>query len=310
MNITIRQIEAFLAVAQLGGFTRAAERIHLTQSGISVLIRELEVQLKVRLFDRTTRAVQLTEAGKEFFPFAEKAMAELQTALDNTQDLLAKKRGRLILAAPPLIASHLLPPVVAKFREKYSGVTIVLKDLLADEILLRVRSGEVDFGIGTFHRLDDELTSTSLIADSLILVCPKGHPLAKKRRVNWKDLAGHPLISLDRHSSLRHLVDSTLEAAGCLDVPAHEVSFITTAIGMVEAGLGIAVLPSYVLLSTRHSNVNTHRIAEPTVSREISIISKRGRSLSPAAESFTDFARQYIKSSLSLGRLATGSRAR
>jgi len=295
MNITLRQIEAFLAVAQLEGFTRAAERIHLTQSAISVLIRELEEQIGVRLFDRTTRAVRLTEAGKEFFPFAEKALAELQTALHNTRDLIAKKRGRLVLAAPPLIASHLLPPVMAKFQEMYPGVAIVLKDLRADDILLRVRSGEVDFGVGTFHRLDEELESAPLITDSLILVCSKEHPLTKKRRVRWKDLADHPLITLDRHSSLRHLIDRTLESAGCSISPAYEVSFITTAIGMVEAGLGVSALPSYVLLSTQHSNFQTRRIVEPTVTREISIVTKRGRSFSPAAESFVDFSQQYIK---------------
>ncbi len=304
MNITLRQIEAFVAVAQLEGFTRAAERVHLTQSAISVLIRELEEQLGVRLFDRTTRAVQLTEAGKQFFPFAEKAMAELEIALQTTQGLLAKKHGRLVLAAPPLIAAHLLPRLIAEFQGLYPGVSVVVRDLLADDIQARVRSGEVDFGMGTFQKSDQDLASTPLLTDVLILACPKGSALGNRRSVRWKDLAGQPIIALDRHSSLRRLVDRTLETAGCLAPPAYEVSFVSTAVGLVEAGLGIAVLPSYVLLSTRHSAIHTRRLKEPSVSREVSMITKRGRSLSPAAEAFASFARQYVRNRISLDRLA------
>jgi DNA-binding transcriptional LysR family regulator len=298
MNISLRQLEAFLAVSQLSGFTRAAERLHLTQSAVSLLVRELESQLSVRLFDRTTRAVRLTDAGRELYPFAEKALAELQAGIDNTKDLLAKKRGRVVLAAPPLIASHLLPPVVSRFRETYPGVAVVLRDLLADEILARVSSGEVDFGIGTFHRLDETLESKTLATDSLILVAPRGHALTRKRRLRWRDLAAESLIALDRHSSLRHLVDRTLEAAGCEGLPAYEVSFITTAIGMVESGLGVAVLPSYILLSTRHSRVETRLIGEPVVEREIAIVTRAGKSLSPAAADFAGFAKRQVRESL------------
>lgn len=307
MNISLRQLEAFLAVSQLSGFTRAADRLHLTQSAVSLLVRELESQLSVRLFDRTTRAVRLTDAGRELYPFAEKALAELQAGIDNTRDLLAKKRGRVVLAAPPLIASHLLPPVVSRFRETYPGVAVVLRDLLADEILTRVSSGEVDFGIGTFHRLDGALESQTLATDSLILVAPRGHALARKRKLRWRDLAGQPLIALDRHSSLRHLIDRTLESAGCDSVPAYEVSFITTAIGMVESGLGVAVLPSYILLSTRHSRVETRLIGEPVVDREISIVTRVGKSLSPAAADFALFAKHHLRESLASGRNAPRS---
>ncbi len=298
MNISLRQLEAFLAVAQLESFTRAAERLQLTQSAVSLLVRELENQLSARLFDRTTRAVRLTDAGRELYPFADKALADLQAGIDNTRDLLAKKKGRVVVGAPPLLASHLLPPVVARFRESYPGVAVALRDLLADEIATRVASGEVDFGIGTFHRLEQDLASQTLARDSLILVAPRKHPLTRKRKLRWRDLGAAPLIALDRHSGLRHLVDRFLEAADCDPRPAYEVSFITTAIGMVESGLGVSVLPSYILLSTRHSRVETRLLEEPVVEREISLVTRAGRSLSPAAESFAEFARTHVRESL------------
>ena len=203
MNITIRQMEAFLAVAETESFTRAAERIHVTQSAISVLIRELEQQLQVRLFDRNTRSVNLTEAGRAFFPFVEKSLAELETAIRSTRELREKKRGRLIVAGPPLIASTLLPGVIGDFQKVYPGVTVILRDMLADDIALRVRTGEVDLGIGTFHLSDPGLLITVKATDRLVIMCPRKHPLAVKRKVRW--------IDLDRHSSLRQIVDRTIE---------------------------------------------------------------------------------------------------
>jgi DNA-binding transcriptional LysR family regulator len=309
LNITLRQIEAFLAVARDEGFTRAGERLHLTQSAVSLLVRELERQLGLRLFDRTTRAVRLTEAGRGFHPFAEKALLELQSAIDDARDLIDLKRGRVVVAAPPLMASHLVPPVLARFRDTHPGVTLVLRDLLADEILTRVLAGEVDVGIGTFPTVDQGIESAALARDTLILVCPKGHALAKRRSVRWRDLAEHPLISLDRHSSLRPIADRALATLPTSSRPAYEVSFVTTAIGMVEAGLGVAALPSYILLSTRHAHLVTRRLVEPVVEREISVVTRRGRTLSPAAQTFADLARQEIRLRLSETRPGRSKRS-
>jgi DNA-binding transcriptional LysR family regulator len=306
MDITIRQLEAFLAVAQNEGFTRAAERIHLTQSAVSVLVRELEGQLGVRLFDRTTREVRLTDAGRELYSVAEKALADLATAVESTRDLLEKKRGRLVVAAPPLIASHLLPPIVAGFRALHPGVTVVLRDWLADEILSRVASGEVDIGVGTFLRMGKEILDVPLVTDSLLLVCPRSHPFGRRKELRWKDLAGERLIALDRHSSLRHLVDRTLVSAGCEAPPSFEVSFITTAIGMVESGLGLAVLPSYIRFSTRTSEVRLKKLVDPLVRRKIGMVTRRDRTLSPAAASFAEFARKEIQKSFRKARTPEG----
>jgi DNA-binding transcriptional LysR family regulator len=295
LNITIRQLEAFYAVAQVEGFTRAAERVHLTQSAVSMLIRELEKQLHVQLFDRSTRTVQLTEAGKEFLPFAEMALAALQTAIDNAQGLIEKKRGRVTMAATPLIASTLVPKAIAKCRERYPALTIILRDTLPDDMLARIRTGEIDFGIGEFFRLDAELMATPLMTDSLVVVCPRGHAVTKMRRgVPWHEFKRYPLISLDPHSSLSQLVDQILKSShDPLPVPAYNVSFVTTALSLVEAGLGISVLPSYALMATRFK-IQSRRIVEPTVTSEISIISRKGKSFSPAAASFAKLLGQVV----------------
>ena len=225
----------------------------------------------------------------------EESIADIQTALQNASDLLAKKKGRLVVAAPPLIASRLLPPLFSSFLDAYPGITIILKDLLTDEILLRVRTGEVDLAFGTFQKVEEGLVRTPVLTDSLVLICPKEHNLGKRRRLRWKDLIGHPLILLAHRSSLRTIIDRTLESVGCVEKPAYEVSLATTAIGMVEAGLGISILPFYLVGPGQHINVQTRQLYEPNVNCDISIISKQGRTLSPIACCFGEFSQAYIR---------------
>src|SRR5476651_2091308 len=192
MSVTLKQIKAFVAVAQAGSFTTAASRLHRAQSAVSVLISELEEQFGLRLFDRTTRMVQLADAGRDFYPVAEKVLADVQNALSSSKELVAKKRGRVAVAATPLMASILLPKAIGEYAAMYPGISVILHDTLAGLIQPKVRDGEVDFGIGTFEKTGRELLAEPLMADTLVLACPTGHSLADKASVAWRELAGHP----------------------------------------------------------------------------------------------------------------------
>jgi LysR family transcriptional regulator, carnitine catabolism transcriptional activator len=283
MNITLKQIKAFLAVAQSGSFTAAANRLHLTQSAVSVLISQLERQFGLRLFDRTTRLVQPTDAGRNFYSVAEKVLADLHHALSSSQELVAKKRGRVAVAATPLMASILLPKAIAQYTALYPGISVILKDTLAAQIQSKVREGEVDFGIGTYEKSGRELSAETLMADTLVLICPAAHPLARKTRVAWRDLAGHPLIELTRDNSVGQLVSDCLAEAGVGVHAGYEVSFLSTVVAMVDAGLGVAVLPSYAKPITRLYNIQVRKLVDPEIRREISFLTRQGRSLSAAA---------------------------
>src|SRR4051812_23779186 len=149
MNVTFRQLQAFAAVAAAGSFTRAAERLHVTQSAVSVLIRELEADLGIRLFDRTTRRVEITEAGIDFRAGAEKLIADMEHAVRHTHDLVERKRGRITVAAPPLLAAAFLPRTIQAFQRAYPGIRVALIDVPTDQIVSRVKSGEADLGVGT-----------------------------------------------------------------------------------------------------------------------------------------------------------------
>lgn len=295
MSVTLKQIRAFVSVAQAGSFTAAATRLHLTQSAVSVLISELEEQFGLRLFDRTTRLVQLADAGRDFYPVAEKMLADLHNALSSSKELVAKKRGHVAVAATPLMASILLPKAIGEYTAMYPGISVILQDTLAGLIQQKVRDGEADFGIGTFEKAGRELVAEPLMADTLVLACPAGHPLANKASVAWRALAGHPFISLTRDNSVGHLIRNSLADAGVEVQSAYEVAYLSTVVGMVDAGLGIAVLPSYASPITQFYNIQIRKLVKPVIRREMSFITRRGRTLSPAAESLKDFLKTYVK---------------
>src|SRR5688500_4519878 len=144
MNVTLRQLRAFVLVARLGSFTRAAQAMHVTQSALSLLVRELEGAVNTRLFDRTTRAVALTAAGSEFFPQAQRILSELESALAGVDKFLAKEHGTVVVAAPLLLSSVYLPPILAGFRAKYPGIQVMLQDTLPTQVLPQVSSGQAD----------------------------------------------------------------------------------------------------------------------------------------------------------------------
>jgi len=286
MNITLRQLEAFIAVAETRNFTRAAQRLHIAQSAISLLVKELESDLGVRLLDRTTRHVELTDPGTEFRGYAVKLIADLDHAVRHAHELVERKRGRIAVAAPPYLATILLPQVIAEFQEEFPGIQIALIDARTDQIVARVVAGEADIGVGTFREDVDSITRTVLARDDLMAFYQSKHPLAAVRRPNWTNLRDYPSIMLTRESGIRALVEEGHAAADVPVKPSYEVTQITTALALVESGLGVSVLPSYALVSCRNRKIAARVLSSPAISRNIEVISCLGRSPQPATSEF------------------------
>lgn len=294
MNVTVKQIRGFVSVAEHGSFTRAAQTLRMTQSALSALVRELEDELGIRLFDRTTRRVELTEVGREFRASAHKLLADLDHAVHNAHELVERRRGRLTVAAPPLLAAMMLPHAIAAFEREYPGIRIVVLDVPTDQIVARVRAGEADCGIGTFAADEEGIERTGVMRDTFMLFCRPDHALAKAARLTWRDLRDRPMIALTRASGVRALVDRMLARAGASAAPRYEVTQMTSALAFVEAGLGVAVLPSYALRCARFYGLAARAIAEPTVHREIELITRAGRSLPPAGHAFRDVLAGFV----------------
>lgn len=286
MNITLRQLEAFVAVAQTKNFTRAAQRLHIAQSAISLLVKELESDLGIRLLDRTTRHVELTDPGIEFLGYAEKLIGDLDHAVRHTHELVERKRGRIAVAAPPYLATILLPQVIAEFQQEFPGIQIVLIDARTDQIVARVVAGEADIGVGTFREDADSIARTVLATDDLMAFYCTKHPLAAVKRPNWAQLRDYPAIMLTRESGIRALVEEGNAAAQLTIKPTYEVAQITTALALVEAGLGVSVLPSYALVSCRNRKIAARVLSAPAISRNVEVISCLGRTTPPATSEF------------------------
>ncbi|MDH7798288.1 MULTISPECIES: LysR family transcriptional regulator [unclassified Beijerinckia] len=297
MNITLRQLYGFKAVAEAGTFTAAAQRLGLAQPALSQIVRELEEELDARLFDRTTRRVELTAAGREFLQAVDRLIEDLEHAVHNTRELAHRKRGRLVIAAPPLLAAMIVPQAIQQYKRKFPRIEVVVLDIAPELIVDRVRRGDADCGIGTFPDEQQGVRHELLFQDSMMAWCAPSSPVAAKKSLDWSDIPSEDLITLTRESRLRFLLDHAYESLGLSVKPAHEVSQVTTAVMMVAADLGIAVLPSYTWRFAQAFGVLAKPLTNPDVRRDVSIIYSETRALSPAAMSFLRLLRAQ-KSSL------------
>ena len=295
MRITIKQIESFLAVAEAGSFSAAARKVHAAQPALSQAVKDLEVELGLRLFDRTTRHVELTDVGREFQGSANKILDELKHAVENAHQLAERKHGRVRIAAPPLLAAVILPDAIAEFQHNYPGIAVEMHDVGTEQILEMVRAGKVDCGIGTFQLKEEGIDRINLVRDHLMLFCKPDSRFAETSPVQWRQLEGEPLVTLLRSSGIRLLVEVAFEASELPLKPTFEVAQITTAISLVEAGLGITVLPSYALAAVRDQTVIGRTLIDPSISRDIAMIHTSGRTLPPAVVSFLSVVRKSAR---------------
>lgn len=283
-NMTLRQLRAFAAVADLGSFTAAAGRLHLTQSALSVLVRELERELGTRVFDRHTRRVLLTEAGHELLPHATRVLAELEQAAADVGALRDKSRGRLRLAVPQLMASTMAARAIAAFHHQHPGVVIELHDTPTDQLVAHVLSGEVELALGVEVPSSAAIQRRVLLRDRHWLVCPAAHPLAQRAQVRWKDLKGVPFISPTR--DFMRWLEPLLAPRGLLPVPAHTVAYVSTALGLAAAGLGVTLVPTYGGPLAKAWGLVLRPLVAPVFERDVQIYSAPGRTLTPAAQAF------------------------
>jgi DNA-binding transcriptional LysR family regulator len=283
----IRHIRAFLSVARLGSFTKAALELHVSQPTLTVQIRQLEEWLGVRLFDRNKRRVAITEAGKNLLPFLARVLADLETVMSVGQELTGIRRGSVAIATLPSVAADFLPLAILRFREKYPGIDVRVSDVIAERILQLVRQETVDFGIGSKLAPDGELEIENLLTDQLCAVFPTGHSLDGRSEPTLQNVVAWPLILTARGTSVRTLVDRAIEREALDICLSCEASYMTTAMGMVRAGLGVSILPASAA-QTACEGIRMLPIGTPGFTREIGIIRKKGRSLSPAAASFNE----------------------
>lgn len=286
MNVTITYLRAFLAVVKQGSFSKAAEELNITQPTLSVTIRQLEQALKIRLLDRTTRRISLTEEGAEFYPTVERLLHDFDAALNDVRSIAERRTGKVSLAMLPSIATELIPIVVARYSELYPGVKIHLRDDNTSGVWRRVARQEVDFGIAGAFEGDSDLEFLPIISDRFGVVALEDHPLAREEGpLAWSELAAYKIIGLASDTGIKPLLVGRRGIPDNVRAPNHEVSNIMTVMNLVDAGFGIAAIPSFAAMRRQHARVIFRELVRPTIKRDIGLVKRRGKALSPAAQS-------------------------
>ncbi|MBN3724355.1 LysR family transcriptional regulator [Burkholderia sp. Ac-20379] len=283
MNITLRQLRVFIEVARSRSFSRAGDEIGLTQSAVSRCVRELEGEIGLKLIDRTTRDVQLTDAGANLVASVSRLLGDLDDALREIREIGEQRRGRVMVAASPTIACRLMPRVVADAERQFPFVTLGLRDDVQSDVLRKVKSGEVDFGVVIGPLPATDLVCEPLMTDSFCLVARADHPLAASESVPWAALDGQRLVLLDYASGSRPLIDAALSLHRVGASVVQELGHSATVFGLVEAGIGVSVLPWLALPLPAGSSL-VARPLTPRAERTVELVRRRDRSLSPAAE--------------------------
>jgi len=280
----MRHIRAFLAVARLGNFTRAARELHISQPAITIQIKQLEESLEVKLFERNNRRVQLTRTGYELLIPLERVLLDVEAVASATRDLTNLGGGLVTVGAIPSLAAKLLPPAIAQFTRTYPEISVRVRDVMAASITDLVKAGEVDFAIGSQLRDDQEIFSQHLFTELMYAFVPKAHPFAKKRTIELAELAEHRIIVAAKDTSIRLILDRALEQQRLALHILHETNHMSTAIAMVNAQLGIGVLPLAATTCGPCDQIRRIRITNPPLERRVGIISRSGRPLSKASE--------------------------
>ncbi|WP_328630496.1 LysR family transcriptional regulator [Streptomyces sp. NBC_00356] len=239
----MRQLEYFVAVAEEQNFTRAAERVHISQSGVSAQIRQLERELGAELFDRSSRTVTLTVAGKAALEHARATLAAAGTIGRAVAEVSELIRGRLTVGM--VIGCTITPlfDALAAFHEAHPGVELSLLEDGSDRLVEGVRAGDVDLAlIGAAHSTPDGLDSLTIVDERLVVAVPAGHSLAKQRRVVLQDLMAHPIVCMPPGTGLRAVFDRACTAQGLHPTIALQASAADSIAALADRGLGVAVL--------------------------------------------------------------------
>lgn len=292
-NISTRLLHAFVALAELKHFTRAAERCHTSQSALSVMIQKLEAIVGARLFERDTRKVTLTPEGELFAEAARTLLGEIASAFDDMSEYVALRRGRVSIAALPSLAANGLPAVIAEYQSLHPGVKVSLHDALSDQCLSLLRQGKADIALTAPGASSLEFDARTLCSDPFYLVCRPDHALAKKKTVRVSDLAGRKIIHLARSSSVRQHVEVLLRDVQT--VPSgFEVEHLATVAGLVKQGLGISVVPELTLFQFRQLDLAAVPLHADNLVRPILIVRRKDKSLSVASQAMLELIEKRL----------------
>ncbi len=291
MNFDLADLRAFIAVADQGSFVAAAQVLHLSQPALSRRVDKLEQALGFKLFDRTTRKVELNAMGRNFIPRARHVLNELENALLGMTELSDRLRGQVTVACVPSAVGAFIAQGLSEFHRHFPRIRVNLVDDTATNVLLAVARSEADFGISYLGTQEPDLEFDPLIEEDFVLACTPEHPLARRKAVTWSEMAEHERVMLALGTGNRMLIDQALSGAvgkKSSQVWSCEVRHVPALITLIESGMGIGAVPRYSIPQSPPGRLVAVNLTEPRVVRMIGVIKPRGRPLSAAAQALRD----------------------
>ena len=296
INWNPRELDVFLTLAQTLSFRRTAEQVHLSQPAVSSLIGRLEDALGVRLFDRTTRSVQLTGPGQVFVEQARLLRDQSDAAVQAVRNVADLQVGQVVLAALPSLAATVVPAAFARFAALYPAIKLQVVDTLSGPAFDLVRAGQVEFALTAANPAYADLDYTPLASDGFVLLIPRSHPLATSTEpLRWAEVADLAHISMPLPASVRQYADAALLSHRIRFSPRYEVEHLATINAMVAAGLGVAALPELAAAVAPQAGLVQRRLVDPDMPRPIGLVTRRGRSLSPAGAAMVELLREEVR---------------
>lgn len=302
MQLTFRQMEILVAAADATTFSAAAKRLAISQPSLSEAVRRIERELGLILFERTTRSVRLTDDGRRIANIARELVQDFRRAQERLS--LTSGRGRITIAALPSIACAAIPSALAAFTRTHPTVDISLHDIQHERAIAMLQEGLADIAVTLKPAPNKDLTFDGIAYDTAHLVCRRDHPLARRRKVGWRDLADHTFVGITRISSVRRLTDAAFVHDDIAVEPRYEVEQVPCAIALVEAGLGITALPSLTFAMFKGRDLAMRPLADPVMRRHVGFVTRTQRPLPSFAADLMRAIREQVERQVK----ATGSR--
>lgn len=296
INLTLDEVQAFVAVAHAGSFKGAADALFLSQPALSRRVDKLEQALEVRLLERTTRRVALTPEGREFLEHAERGLAALRMGVDEVEREVARRAASLTVACIPTVASSLLPRAFARLSAEYPDLRLRMLDEGAGEVLRAVQSGEAELGLSFTGASHPEIDFEPLWVEDYVLALRADHPLARRSALNWRDLLAERMVAVAGDSGNRVLIDQALSRLKQRPGVQFEANHVAGALGLVEAGLGVAVVPRLALSMGAGAALVGVALRQPRIERTLGLITRQGRRLGGPALALVQALRTELAS--------------
>ena len=295
MDMTFRQVRSFIALCELQNFTKTAKFLNISQPTLTVHIHNIENALGVTLIDRSSKKISITPFAQELLPTLKGIQSDVAKIVERAREHSAGLAGRIRIGVVPTVAASFLPQYLSAFKRTKPSVTFVVHDVAAMEVLRLLDAGEIDIGISVADDLPANIEVLGRTTDGMQLVFPADHPLKRKRNLSLADLAAYPLILSVPGATGRAIVEAAFAAADVKFRLGGQTAHPMTALGMVRSGVGVAIIPEFVVEARLDPKLRSRPIKDPHFTRTLGVLRKRGRKLSPIALDFLKMLTKAIQ---------------